>query len=412
MSGKKRCRNGEPPCPEVDAAADTGTGTTTSASGPADLAAVEARVSAALENVAALEASAASPDGPAAGWAARLQAVRVAAAATDAEYLSASRALAAERYPSSLAAAAEAAPVAEAFHPEPPGVTVLTELSARTTEEERFLEGVAPLANQVLAAKKPLLDMIKAAKASGDKDATRALGRLLNSLGLATKALSVVEKPVGSRISLAIKRLADYRAACTIRELHPAALTTLLRAVPPSSAGYTAVCDYYRLSDSRRYSFGRQLEGPQHFVDIRRNVAVLLVVRGGRVCYSNYAVSGVGSPWGGSKRVDGDGGDAAAVTFATQHCEDGLGESYDRQYDAEYRLITDFVRSVPDAAGGGYEACLWSKKPLCASCADVLLKQVPVLLTSLALSVVVDEEAPPDSVLSVLAAEGGGRAEG
>ena len=38
--------------------------------------------------------------------------------------------------------------------------------------------------------------------------------------------------------------------------------------------------DFYRLSDSKEHSFGRVFSGPQHFTDIRRNVAILHATRG------------------------------------------------------------------------------------------------------------------------------------
>merc|ERR1711963_1065695 len=110
-------------------------------------------------------------------------------------------------------------------------------------------------------------------------------------------------------------------------------------------------------------------DGPQHFADVRRNVAVLEVwdaVTGTRVL-NDYAVSGVDGP---GTRPDA----ASRAMFIAQEVEDGLGETYARDYDAEFKLCASFCSAFPTGhmPTRPFRAMLFSKKPLCVSCSDVV----------------------------------------
>ena len=77
---------------------------------------------------------------------------------------------------------------------------------------------------------------------------------------------------------------------------------------------------------SCRYSFGRAMEGPQHFTDIRRNVAILRATHPNNpndpndgYYYTAYAVSGVNGP---GLPFNGD-----QTLFKAVACADGLGNS-------------------------------------------------------------------------------------
>ena len=211
--------------------------------------------------------------------------------------------------------------------------------------------------------------------------------------------------------------------------------------MPPTRAGYEQVLDFYRLTDTSLYSFGRVQAGPQFFTDIRRNVAILRASRGvlpdeqrgeasgdkehadeeewrlGRVLlerieatspthaatdespattcedatlFADFAVSGVGAPGLNlsaaaeavaaeqaaqpvAALVPASAGDAtqdALVAAGEKHtpfrgpfhafaCVDWLGESYMRDHDAEFKLVSQLCMSrlgvcEPGGVSAGY----------------------------------------------------------
>jgi len=190
---------------------------------------------------------------------------------------------------------------------------------------------------------------------------------------------------VTRRMSVASRRLAAYRASQEVRQLPERDLLD----VPPSFAGYTKVLDFYRLSDAARYNFGRQFEGPQHFTDVKRNVAVLEAFDAdGRRAFNGYAVSGIDAP---GVRPD----EVSCRRFQAMEVEDGGGETYSRDHDAEFKLCAALCQSVPANWRG--RVVLFSKKPLCRSCADVVCAQLPRALPGISLEVTVDETEDGDA---------------
>ncbi|KAJ9469349.1 hypothetical protein DIPPA_01759 [Diplonema papillatum] len=215
--------------------------------------------------------------------------------------------------------------------------------------------------------------------------AVRQTGMLLNRAARLHRSIDTLDKPVASRLQTANKRLSSYRAAAALRPVEPAFLAS--QRLEPSWRGYRQVLDFYRGSDSFAFSFGRQLEGPQHFVDIRRNVAILSVKGKSGAdeveVFNGYAVSG-------EERAPGVNA-APSPLFSTVVCADGLGHSYDRRSDAEFKLLSLFAERRRAAAGEEYTAVLWSKKPLCDSCADVFLVQLPRVFPRMELTVVIGD---------------------
>lgn len=205
-------------------------------------------------------------------------------------------------------------------------------------------------------------------------------------------------------MKLASRRIHSYRSNQQVRDIDP----SLLCAVEPSLRGYTKILDFYRHSDAQRYSFGRQFSGPQHFDDIRRNIAVLEVwdCRRGCVFYNGFAVSGIDSP-GVRLNSSSDG------LFVARAAEDGSGETYSREHDAEFKLCSTFCSSLLQDANAEVgtamistsqdlssftarppselRATLFSKKPLCSSCHSVVFHQLLARLPGLILQVIVDE---------------------
>jgi len=350
---------------------------TASAVPPESLDAVVASWDAMRSQLATLEATAREKQ---ATWDSLLSDCLAAVGKSDAELELEQTALAVERYGDR----------AHLFCPLAPSIARLLPVSTHSPEEMAFAEELQEACGALMNIKNRLLAHITAAKERGDRHALRDLGPRHSALGKEIKALGRLDAKVGRRITLCARRIMEYRSRCVLREIDP----NLLRDVEASLAGYTKVSDFYRLSDAARYSFGRQLDGPQHFTDVRRNVAILEVWNmSGSKIYGGYAVSGVDCP---GERPNKE----ARTLFSAIEAEDGLGETYARDQDAEYKLCASFCGDIlglrhPSAplasSSWSGRAVLFSKKPLCASCHDVVNRQLMLLLPGLSLQVVVDE---------------------
>ena len=105
--------------------------------------------------------------------------------------------------------------------------------------------------------------------------------------------------------------------------------------------------------------------------------------------YSGYAVSGDRNCPGVQLTAD--------AFFDAIEATDGLGETYSRMFDAEFKLLTEFASQHTAKRWGDWEArghaVLWSKKPLCESCHAVVHKQFPRRYPNIVLEVIVGDEA-------------------
>lgn len=276
-------------------------------------------------------------------------------------------------------------PEADRFCVMPPSIARLLPASTRSPEEFRFVEEVESAVADMQQVRQRLLEHITAAKARDDREALRDLGPRYSGAAREIRALRDLDGAVTRRMSVASRRLAAYRAGQEVRPLPQGELLEL----PANFAGYTKVLDFYRLSDASRYNFGRQFEGPQHFTDVKRNVAVLEALdEDGRPVFNGFAVSGVGAP---GVRPD----EASRGRFSAMEVEDGGGETYSRDHDAEFKLCASLCQSVPANWRGRVH--LFSKKPLCRSCADVVCVQLPRALPGVSLEVTVDETEDGDA---------------
>lgn len=205
-----------------------------------------------------------------ASWMARLDLVRRAAALSNEQLHEEGRSEAMHRYGH-----------ADAPHlwPDPPSLTLLIEQSVRTDQEASFTSEVDAFATRVAEAKAARLAQLQEAKAASPPEtaSVRVLGQGLGLLVKAVREATELDKPVRERLELSTKRIARYRASCSVRALAPSAR---LVGVPPTRAGYEQILDFYRLTDASTYSFGRVFDGPQFFTDVRRNVAILHATRG------------------------------------------------------------------------------------------------------------------------------------
>lgn len=394
-------------------------------------------------------------DAAASAWDADLALVRAAAALGDAELAAESSAVALSRY------GAAAAPL---YRPEPPSVTTLTRLSVRSIDEAAFAADVERLHADAVQIRTESLRALKASQAAGDKAAVRAIGGGLNALAAASKEAQQLDVVVRTRLTIASRSLDAYRARCTVRALNLRDARRL-RAVPPDRDGYEQILDFYRLTDASLFSFGRASAGPQHFTDIRRNVAILRADgcsmgagaevgadRCGGEAGGDSAPSAEGVPGAEDDKEEEEEGaiaragifQAYAVSgerapglnlksdephpFTASACADGLGEVYMRASDAEFKLVSALcVRGICGGADEGSEAAesrcsrytgtvtLWSKKPLCESCSAVVFSQFKKRLPGAKLRVVVDEEEAVDAaaapvIAACAAARAGGQA--
>lgn len=322
-------------------------------------------------------------------WEIALDCARQAAALSNDDMLAEGRREAAQRY---------APGEVDHFFPEPPSVARLTRLADRSGEEEAIAMALDAFAASSSTCRTALMDELKQAKAAGDRELTRRFGRRANALYTLTARARALDAPVRTRLTISIRRIAAFRAACAIRPISPSSAVSSrqLTNVPPTRSGYDRVLDFYRFSDAARHSFGRAYSGPQFFTDIKRNVAVLHATRGeadSKCVYNDYAVSGENAP---GLNLDGREGPFEAIA-----CEDGLGEHYLRDHDAEYKLVTEFCARHLDMRRRGAvcteyrgRITLWSKKPLCASCSDVFYQQLGRVLPRATLEVRVDDSSP------------------
>ena len=157
-----------------------------------------------------------------------------------------------------------------------------------------------------------------------------------------------------------------------------------------SSTNDTELSSAQRPQDAALYNFGRVYSGPNFFTDVKSNVAILAVYNGeAQELYSGYAVSGDRNCPGVQL--------TAGAFFDAIEATDGLGETYSRTFDAEFKLLTDFASQHTAERWGDWKACghavLWSKKPLCESCHAVVHKQFPRRYPNIVLEVIVGDEA-------------------
>lgn len=365
-------------------------------------------------------------------WEAALECVRGAAALTDEDLVNEGRAQALLYY------GAEAAPH---FWPEPPSMTILIRYSVRSDLETTFAEHIDRFVASVAQAKSERLSKLKHVKQTSPEnvEAVRELGKGCSALVKIVNQARDLDKPVRERLGITAARISSYRNHCSSRSLLTEAR---LVDVPPTRSGYEQILDFYRLTDAAEHSFGRSLDGPQFFTDIRRNVAILHATRLlpaakhapsglGHVIlskdtesagclgitasqrgsmtdtrqldtfFSAYAVSGVDAP--GLNPVSSEGlpseGRAPPGPFEAIVCEDGLGESYQRDHDAEFKLVSALCSQqlavrAPGDVNTDYHGriTLWSKKPLCASCDAVIHRQLAAALPNAEICVRIDDE--------------------
>ncbi|CAL1129280.1 unnamed protein product [Cladocopium goreaui] len=138
--------------------------------------------------------------------------------------------------------------------------------------------------------------------------------------------------------------------------------------------------------DANLYCFGEHFSGPNWFTRLKRNVAILSVIDAdGNCVYNNFAVSGEYKTPGAPLAPEE--GPLQSIEAADEN-----GRVFDRRHDAEFKLLTGLCGAVPVEQRPSWtaSATLWSKKPLCRSCAGAV-SQVEGLFPRMSVAIVVGE---------------------
>eukprot|EP00929_Paragymnodinium_shiwhaense_P100325 TRINITY_DN62577_c1_g2_i1.p1 TRINITY_DN62577_c1_g2~~TRINITY_DN62577_c1_g2_i1.p1 ORF type:complete len:748 (-),score=124.36 TRINITY_DN62577_c1_g2_i1:104-2347(-) len=255
-----------------------------------------------------------------------------------------------------------------------------------TTAVSDLKEDVLREVDEVLARLKRALAAVRCellgAKERSDMTAVRRTGRSFNNLKALVRRLDDERRLITRNSALAALLVTVCRRVLPVRQVDPAAL----RDIPPSCEGYRRIMDFYFFTDAGLYFFGDYPSGPNWFVRLKRNVAILLVQdESGRTVYNHFAVSG-------EHRAPGASPASSSGPLKSTEAEDEHGRVFNRQHDAEFKLLSGFCASKTDGALRG-TGTLWSRKPLCRSCLGAV-QQVCGLYPNLKLNVTVGSISP------------------
>lgn len=284
-----------------------------------------------------------------------------------------------------------------------------------TTAVSDMKEDVLREVDEVLARLKRALAAVRGellgAKERADMAAVRRTGRSFNDLKGLVRRLDEERRLITRNSALAALLVTVCRRVLPVRQVDPSAL----RDIPPSCEGYRRIMDFYFFTDAGLYFFGDYPSGPNWFVRLKRNVAILMVRdSSGRVVYNHFAVSGEHRAPGAPLAPD-------TGPLQSTEAEDEHGRVFNRQHDAEFKLLSGLCASFNGLGDSGdsssSSSCrspaedgsrgsssrgsslegtgtLWSRKPLCASCLGAV-SQVRAIFPRLRLTVSVGALAPP-----------------
>lgn len=258
-----------------------------------------------------------------------------------------------------------------------------------TTAVSDLKEEVLREVDEVLQRLKCALAGVRAellgAKSRADMTAVRRTGRSFNDLKALVRRLDDERRLITRNSALAALLVTVCRRVLPVRHVEPSDL----RDIPPSCDGYRRIMDFYFFTDASLYFFGDYTSGPNWFVRLKRNVAILLVQDvSGKVVYNHFAVSGeCRAP--GAPPAPSCGG-----PLRSTEAEDEHGRVFNRQHDAEFKLLCGFCLFMAETLGLGSEGAatwegtgtLWSRKPICSSCLGAV-RQLAALFPNLQLSV-------------------------
>lgn len=261
----------------------------------------------------------------------------------------------------------------------------LLELSTTTTPDNKkeLLSEMDAVLDELRRAQDAVHSELLVAKERADMVAVRAAGRSLNDLKALTRRLDGERRGLTKNSALAALLVTVCRRVLPVRQIDPAEL----REIQPSYEGYLQILEFYFFSDASIYCFGEHYSGPNWFTRLKRNVAILMVHNAaGQTMYNAFAVSG-------EHKTPGAPPAPISGPLQSIEAEDEHGRVFDRRHDAEFKLLTGFCSiadNKEDRTSWKPSAVLWSKKPLCRSCAGAVA-QVQERFPHLQLEVVVGE---------------------
>jgi hypothetical protein len=252
-----------------------------------------------------------------------------------------------------------------------------------TTAASDLKEDVLREVDEVLARLKQALAAVRSellgAKERSDMAAIRRTGRSFNDLKSLVRRLDDERRFITRNSALAALLVTVCRRVLPIRHVDP----SHLRDIPSTCEGYRRIMSFYFFTDASLYFFGDYPSGPNWFVRLKRNVAILRVQdEAGQLVYNDFAVSG-------EHRAPGVPPAPADGPLVSIEAEDEHGRIFNRQHDAEFKLLSGFCTAAAATnvntsfVGSG---SLWSRKPLCRSCLGAV-QQVISIFPSLRLSV-------------------------
>lgn len=238
----------------------------------------------------------------------------------------------------------------------------LLELTTRMPEgKEEILRQLDEVRTSLRAAQTAVHGKLLHAKMGADPELVRSLGRTLNDLRALMRRLEADRSEVLRNSRLAALLVTVCRRVLPVRQINPMELKT----IDPCHNGYLRILDFYFFSDASKYCFGERYSGPNWFTRLKRNVAILEVLGENKeLIYNDFAVSGVYNKPGAPLAPDNG-------FFKSSEAEDEHGRVFDRRNDAEFKLLSTFAERFRNTDFAG-TATLWSKKPLCKSCQNVV----------------------------------------
>lgn len=244
----------------------------------------------------------------------------------------------------------------------------LLELSATTEPEHKkeLLAEMDSVRDTLREAQVAVHRELLAAKEKKELDVVRTYGRSLNDMKGLLRRLDGERREVTKNSVLAALLITVCRRILPIKQIDPSDLQN----IKPSHEGYMRILDFYFFTDASSFCFGEHFSGPNWFTRLKRNIAILTVDdKLGSNVYNNFAASGEHNTPG--ERAAPSNGPLQSIAAEDEH-----GKVFDRQHDAEFKLLSGFCHLVDnsgtDAAQWKGSAVLWSKKPLCKSCAGAV----------------------------------------
>lgn len=262
------------------------------------------------------------------------------------------------------------------------GELVRLSTTAVSDLKEDVLREVDEVLGHLKAALGALREELHDAKERADMSTVRRTGMSFNDLKALVRELDSERRLITKNSARAALLVTVCRRVLPVRRVDPSAL----RDIPPSCEGYRRILDFYFFTDAGLYYFGDYTSGPNWFVRLKRNIAILLVQDvSGKIVYNHFAVSG-------EHRAPGAPPAPSCGPLRPTDAEDEYGRVFNRQHDAEFKLLSEFC--VVQAATLGSEGSatwegtgtLWSRKPICGSCLGAV-RQVAALFPNLQITV-------------------------